>query len=88
MRNRKNLMPKQQQSPKTIYLSDYQPPDYQVDSIDLHFELHETKTIVKSKLSIKKRAQGPDTPPLKLNGEELLLNSVALNGTVLSPSLS
>jgi aminopeptidase N len=73
-------------TPKTIYLSDYQPPDYQVDSIDLHFDLHETKTLVKSKLSIQKRAKGPNTPPLKLNGEELRLKQVALNGTVLSPS--
>jgi aminopeptidase N len=74
----------QQQSPKTIYLADYQSPDYLVDSIDLHFELHETKTLVKSKLSIHKRASGSDTPPLRLNGEDLLLKQVAFNGKVLS----
>jgi aminopeptidase N len=44
--------------------------------------LHETKTIVKSKLSIQKRDN--KTPPLKLNGEELLLKSVSLNGRQLS----
>jgi len=73
-----------QQTPKTTYLSDYQPTDYRVDSIDLHFDLHETKTIVKSKLSIQKLDNSPKTPPLKLNGEELLLKSVSLNGKQLS----
>ncbi|OAD19765.1 aminopeptidase N protein, partial [Candidatus Thiomargarita nelsonii] len=77
-------MQKQQQTPKTTYLSDYQPTDYRVDSIDLHFDLHETKTIVKSKLSIQKLGNSPHTPPLKLNGEELLLKSVSLNGKQLS----
>ncbi|MEN8221106.1 MAG: aminopeptidase N [Pseudomonadota bacterium] len=77
-------MPKQQQTQKTTYLSDYQPTDYRVDSIDLHFDLHETKTIVKSKLSIQKLDNSPHTPPLKLNGEELLLKSVSLSGRQLS----
>ncbi len=66
--------------PKTTYLSDYQPPDYRVESIALHFDLHETKTIVKSKLSIQKR----NNTPLTLNGENLKLNSITVNGKLLS----
>ena len=62
-------MPKQEQTPKTIYLSDYQPPDYRVESIDLHFDLYDTETVVKSKLSITKRVNGPQTLPLILNGD-------------------
>jgi len=77
-------MPKQEQTPKTTYLSDYQPPDYHVESIDLHFDLHETQTVVKSKLSITKRVNGSQTPPLILNGDALQLKAVALNGTILS----
>ncbi len=73
-----------QQSPKTIYLSDYQQTDYQVDSIDLHFDLFESKTQVKSKLSIKKRFVTKNLQPLQLNGENLLLKSVAINGKQLS----
>jgi aminopeptidase N len=79
-------MPKPQSAPKTIYLSDYQPPDYRVDSIDLLFDLHESQTLVQSKLSLQKRSNGSDTPPLKLNGKALQLNSVAINGKALSSS--
>jgi len=70
--------------PKTIYLSDYQPTDYQVDLIDLHFDLHETKTLVKSKLSIKKRSPITKKQALQLNGENLLLKFIAINGDALS----
>jgi aminopeptidase N len=55
-----------------------------VESIDLHFDLHETKTLVHSKLSIQKRNKDAQTPPLKLNGEDLRLNAVAINGQPLS----
>ncbi len=71
-------------TPKTIYLSDYQPTDYKIDSIDLHFDLHETKTLVKSKLSVKKRFATNNQQALQLNGENLLLKSVAINGKILS----
>ncbi len=79
-------MPKQQQTPKTTYLSDYQPPDYRVEWIELYFYLHETETIVNSTMLIHKQDNGSQTPPLKLNGEKLLPKSVALNGEKLSSS--
>lgn len=70
-----------QEAPKTIYLSDYQSTNYKVDSIDLHFDLHETQTLVKSKLSIRSIT---NQQALQLNGENLLLKSVAINGKILS----
>jgi len=79
-------MSKPQSAPKTIYLSDYQPPDYRVASIDLRFDLDDTKTRVQSKLSVQKKSKESDTPPLKLNGEALQLVSVAINGKALSSS--
>ena len=36
------------EKPKTIYLKDYRPPDYRIDTANLQFELDETKTRVKS----------------------------------------
>ncbi len=75
-----------QKTPKTIYLSDYQQTDYHVDYIDLHFDLFESKTLVKSKLSIKKRFVTQNRQSLRLNGEHLLLKSVAINGKKLSSS--
>jgi aminopeptidase N len=37
------------QQAKTIYLKDYQQPDYWIDHVDLTFELEEEKTRVISK---------------------------------------
>jgi aminopeptidase N len=79
-------MPKQQQPPKTTYLSDYQPPDYQVESIELFFDLYERETIVKSIMFIHRLDNVSQTTPLKLNGDKLRPNFVLLNGEKLSPS--
>ncbi len=65
---------------KPTYLSDYHVTDYRVQTIHLHFDLHETQTIVKSKLSIQKQ----NDAPLILNGEHITLKSIAVNDVVLS----
>ncbi|MBT3584561.1 MAG: aminopeptidase N [Halobacteriovoraceae bacterium] len=71
-------------TPKTIQLSEYQVPDYRVKEIHLTFELGKTKTKVKT--SMKVSASGAAGKPLVLNGEELELNSVTLNGQKLEES--
>ncbi len=71
-----------EQTPKTIYLKDYTPPDYQVSNINLVFELDRATTRVTSTLQVKRMAAG--TPPLVLNGQALTLVSVALNDNVLA----
>ncbi|WP_444932394.1 aminopeptidase N [Microbulbifer sp. SSSA002] len=71
--------------PKTIYLKDYQVPDYLVDTTKLHFELEPKATLVKSRLSIRRNPQaGAGLPPLVLDGVELELLSVAVDGVPLS----
>ncbi len=65
-------------TPKVIKLSDYKAPDYLVETIDLTFTLDSTKTLVQSKMKMKKNTQ--DNAPLVLNGEELVLKSVKING--------
>ncbi|WP_445363654.1 aminopeptidase N [Microbulbifer sp. ANSA003] len=73
--------------PKTIYLKDYQVPDYLVDATDLHFELEPKATLVKSRLNIRRNPQaGAGLPPLVLDGVELELLSVSLDGVLLSKS--
>ena len=69
-----------QNRPETIYLKDYQPPAYRVESLDLHFDLHETRTVVTATQTlVKERAE-----PLKLNGEALKLLSIEIDGQALS----
>jgi aminopeptidase N len=69
-----------------IYLKDYTVPEYLINHTDLFFDLSEDKTTVKSKLSIKRNpACTISQPALVLTGEDLTLNSVTLNGTVLTP---
>jgi aminopeptidase N len=65
-------------TPKIIKLSEYTPPDYLVETIDLIIHLEDTKTLVQSKMKMKKNSL--DNTPLILNGEELTLNSVKVNG--------
>ncbi|RDI48804.1 aminopeptidase N [Aquicella lusitana] len=79
------VIQKSRQEPQTIYLKDYQVPPYLVDEINLDFELHEDETLVKSILKIRHNRHSPDkTRKLILNGEELILVSVLLNGEALS----
>jgi len=65
--------------PATIYLKDYQPVPFQVDSIDLHFNLAEEQTVVTSILKMQRKAGGA----LRLDGQELELASIKLDGVAL-----
>ena len=65
-------------APKVIKLNEYKKPDYVVESIDLVFHLDSTKTLVHSTMKISKNAE--DAQSLFLNGEELILKSIKLNG--------
>ncbi|SDK71387.1 aminopeptidase N [Microbulbifer yueqingensis] len=67
--------------PRTIYLKDYRVPDYLVDQTRLHFELQPSGTLVRSELHIRRNpAAGEGLPPLALDGVELELLSVAIDG--------
>lgn len=65
-------------APKVVKLSDYQAPAYFVETIDLVVHLDNTKTLVQSKMGIKRNVE--TSAPLVLNGEELVLKSVKVNG--------
>jgi len=75
-------------SPRTVYLKDYRPPEYLVGSVELTFHLDEQDTRVLSRLRLQKnRAAGTaDNAPLVLDGENLELEAVRLNGETLPPS--
>ncbi len=66
---------------KTIYLKDYRPPDYLIETVNLEFDLDETRTRVKSLLTVvcnHDRCEG--IHPLVLSGRDLKLISVRIDG--------
>jgi len=67
-----------------IYLKDYEKPAYEVKTIDLEFELHDTNTLVKSSMRLSRK--GKENEVLFLNGEELELISIFLDGRELHES--
>ncbi len=70
---------------KTIYLKDYAPPDYRIETTMLEFDLDETRTRVKSLLTIvSNHDRSAGVHPLVLNGEDLLLRAIRLDGRPLS----
>lgn len=72
-------------TPQPVYLKDYQPPEFYIDTVDLKFELDEDKTIVKANIAFNANKQHKAND-LKLIGDGLKLLSVALNGKTLSSS--
>jgi aminopeptidase N len=72
--------------PATIYLHDYQAPDYLLDTVDLSFDLDEEFTLVTAILRIYANpAVSPPSTHLVLQGEKLELLSVALDNQLLPP---
>lgn len=68
---------------QATYLKDYCPPDFLVDTIDLTFELNESDTLVRSRLSLRRNPNGASDGPLRLDGEALELVSISLDGSPL-----
>ncbi|QPK62754.1 aminopeptidase N [Methylomonas sp. LL1] len=72
-------------APNTVYLKDYTPPEYLIDNVELNFELDETRTLVHSRLSIRRNPQcKAGGVSLVLMGEELELISISLDGKPLA----
>jgi aminopeptidase N len=69
------------EQPAAIHLADYDPPAWQVDHTELRFEIAEGETIVQSRLDVHR---GEQAAPLVLDGQELTLVEVAVDGRPLS----
>ncbi len=70
---------------QTVYLRDYRPPEFRIETAELYFDLREIGTIVRSRLFIERDARTPPSHPLVLKGEGMELVSVALDGRTLTP---
>ncbi len=73
------------ETPQTIYLKDYTAPAWLIDSVDLHVAIHDGYAEVRAKLACRRNPQGAGGD-LVLDGEELTLQEVGLDGTALAPS--
>lgn len=62
-----------------IHRADYIAPAYWIDTVDLSFDLDPAKTRVLNKMTLRRNADVP-AQPLKLDGEELNLARVLVNG--------
>lgn len=64
----------------TIYLKDYTPPAFDVQSVDLNIDIHDEKTYVDATLVVQRKHAGD----LVLFGRQLQLVEVMLNGELLN----
>ncbi len=66
---------------QTVYLKDYRPPDYLIETVMLEFELDDARTRVKSLLTaVCNHDTCEGIHPLVLNGRDLALRAVKLDG--------
>lgn len=72
------------QTPVVTRLEDYKPPLYQANTVELKFDLDPKKTVVTSTCQFQRI--GDHQQDLSLNGEEIELVSIAINGTPLAKS--
>ncbi|MGR9107613.1 MAG: aminopeptidase N [Gammaproteobacteria bacterium] len=71
-------------NPRTTYLKDYRPPDYRIDWVDLRFELSPGATLVQTRMKLRKNSPSVQGyAPLRLDGEDLELVEVHLDGKTL-----
>ena len=73
--------------PQPTYLKDYQIPVYLTDEVELHVDLNDDVTLVKARMRVRhNRLSTSSSKDFILNGEELILESIALNGKALTSS--
>ena len=65
-----------------IRLKNYTPPHFSIDTVDLDVRFDSKHTRVKSQLQVKRSKSTKATTPLMLDGDELTLVSVSVNGTL------
>ncbi|MDD2738276.1 MAG: aminopeptidase N [Methylomonas lenta] len=74
-------------TPQTVYLKDYTPPEYLIDSVELDFDLDAQHTRVNSRLTMRRNPESTAAGvSLVLTGEELELISIQLDGNPLTES--
>ena len=74
------------ENPPVIRLSEYSVPDFLIDHVSLDFVLEPAATRVTSLLKMRRNPAGLAGAALELDGDELVLVSVAIDGRPLAPA--
>ncbi|MEO9530599.1 MAG: hypothetical protein ABJG32_24705, partial [Roseibium sp.] len=69
-----------------IRLEDYNPPAYRIDTVYLNVELEPKATLVTATMSVHRQPETAEGTPLVLDGDELTLKALRLNGEPLPAS--
>ncbi len=70
-------------TPRPIRLSDYRPPAYLIDNVDLDVRLDPARTRVRARLDVRANPAASQPGPLLLDGEYLELDLIRINGSEL-----
>ncbi|WP_298960420.1 aminopeptidase N [uncultured Methylobacterium sp.] len=73
------------ETPPVVRLADYRPSDYLVDRVELDVRLHPTETRVTATLALRPNPAGTPGAPLILDGDDLDLLAIALDGGETAP---
>ncbi|MBK1723166.1 aminopeptidase N [Thiocystis violacea] len=74
-------------TPHPVHRKDYQPPEFLIDRVDLRFDLDPELTKVEATLALRRNpAATRGGGDLRLHGEQLDLEWVAINGAALTPA--
>jgi aminopeptidase N len=68
-----------------VRLADYRPADFLIDAVGLDISLDRTATRVVATLSLRRNPKGAPDAPLVLDGDDLTLVGVKLDGRALGP---
>ena len=72
-------------TPVTIRRTDYAPPAFLVDTVELDFDLDPASTTVRARLTLRRNPAAAPDAPLHLDGDGLTLVEAKLDGAVLGP---
>src|SRR5205085_12031414 len=74
-------------TPQTIHLKDYTPPAFLISTVGLDVDIRDSLATIHATLKLSRnRARGAPTEPLVLDGKDLELVSVAIDGRILPAS--
>ncbi len=71
------------ETPQIVRLEDYRPSDFLIDRVELDVGLRPTATRVTATLALRPNPAGRNDAPLVLDGDDIVLKAIALDGRAL-----
>src|SRR3954462_12221237 len=72
------------ETPQIVRLEDYRPSDFLIDRVELDIRLHPTETRIFATLAVRPNPKGRKDVPLELDGDELRLIALTIDGCAAS----